>query len=157
MDYKPVPVPAAPAANPACNPSTPLKQEWMWRQLSNFLQEGDIVLTETGTSGFGINQCTFPNNTVGISQVLWGSIGYTGGAVLGAAFAAEEIDPKKRVVLFIGDGSLQLAVQEISTLIRWNLKPYLFVLNNDGYTIERLIHGEKAGYNDIQPWKHSNI
>lgn len=155
--YKPVPVPAAPAANPACDPSTPLKQEWMWRQLSNFLQEGDIVLTETGTSGFGINQCTFPNETVGISQVLWGSIGYTGGAVLGAAFAAEEIDPKKRVVLFIGDGSLQLTVQEISTLIRWNLKPYLFVLNNDGYTIERLIHGEKAGYNDIQPWKHLNI
>ena len=111
MDYKPVPVPAAPAANPACDPSTPLKQEWMWRQLSNFLQEDDIVLTETGTSGFGINQCTFPNNTVSISQVLWGSIGYTGGAVLGAAFAAEEIDPKKRVVLFIGDGSLQLAVQ----------------------------------------------
>lgn len=156
-DYKPVPVPAAPAANPACDPSTPLKQEWMWRQLSNFLQEGDIVLTETGTSGFGINQSTFPNNTVGISQVLWGSIGYTGGAVLGAAFAAEEIDPKKRVVLFIGDGSLQLTVQEISTLIRWNLKPYLFVLNNDGYTIERLIHGEKAGYNDIQSWKHLNI
>ena len=155
--YKPVPVPAAPAANPACDPSTPLKQEWMWRQLSKFLKEGDIVLTETGTSGFGINQCTFPNNTTGISQVLWGSIGYTGGAVLGAAFAAEEIDPKKRVILFIGDGSLQLTVQEISTLVRWNLKPYLFVLNNDGYTIERLIHGERAGYNEIQPWKHLNL
>ena len=155
--YKPVPVPPAPAANPACDPSTPLKQEWMWRQLSKFLKEGDIVLTETGTSGFGINQCTFPNNTTGISQVLWGSIGYTGGAVLGAAFAAEEIDPKKRVILFIGDGSLQLTVQEISTLVRWNLKPYLFVLNNDGYTIERLIHGERAGYNEIQPWKHLNL
>ncbi|CAL9737038.1 pyruvate decarboxylase isozyme 1 [Monosporozyma servazzii] len=155
--YKQVAVPAAPAANPACDPSTPLKQEWLWRQLSNFLQEGDIVLTETGTSAFGINQSIFPNNTVGISQVLWGSIGFTGGAVLGAAFAAEEIDPKKRVILFIGDGSLQLTVQEISTLIRWNLKPYLFVLNNDGYTIERLIHGEKAGYNDIQSWKHLSI
>lgn len=155
--YTPVAVPAAPADNAACDDSTPLKQEWMWREVSKFFQEGDIVLTETGTSGFGINQSTFPNNTVGISQVLWGSIGFTGGAVLGAAFAAEEIDPKKRVILFIGDGSLQLTVQELSTCIRWNLKPYLFVLNNDGYTIERLIHGPQAGYNEIQNWKHLNL
>ncbi|KAJ4131354.1 Pyruvate decarboxylase 1 [Fusarium falciforme] len=123
--YKPVAVPARTPANAAVPASTPLKQEWMWNQLGNFLQEGDVVIAETGTSAFGINQTTFPNNTYGISQVLWGSIGFTTGATLGAAFAAEEIDPKKRVILFIGDGSLQLTVQEISTMIRWGLKPYL--------------------------------
>ncbi|SJM83951.1 Pyruvate decarboxylase [Zygosaccharomyces bailii] len=155
--YKPAPVPAAPSPNAELSASTPLKQEWLWRQVGKFLQEGDIVITETGTSAFGINQTHFPNHTYGISQVLWGSIGYTTGSTLGAAFAAEEIDPKKRVVLFIGDGSLQLTVQEISTMVRWGLKPYLFVLNNDGYTIERLIHGEKAQYNDIQPWKNLEL
>ncbi|KAL3230643.1 Pyruvate decarboxylase isozyme 1 [Nakaseomyces bracarensis] len=156
-DYKPVPVPARVPENKACDAATPLKQEWMWNQISKFLQEGDVVITETGTSAFGINQTPFPNNAYGISQVLWGSIGFTTGACLGAAFAAEEVDPKKRVILFIGDGSLQLTVQEISTMIRWGLKPYLFVLNNDGYTIERLIHGEKAGYNDIQNWDHLSL
>ncbi|AQZ18879.1 hypothetical protein BZL39_P00130 [Zygosaccharomyces parabailii] len=155
--YTPGPVPAAPAPNAELAASTPLKQEWLWRQVGKFLQEGDIVITETGTSAFGINQAHFPDHTYGISQVLWGSIGYTTGSTLGAAFAAEEIDPKKRVVLFIGDGSLQLTVQEISTMVRWGLKPYLFVLNNDGYTIERLIHGEKAQYNDIQPWKNLQL
>ncbi|AQZ16909.1 hypothetical protein BZL39_K05020 [Zygosaccharomyces parabailii] len=155
--YTPGPVPAAPAPNAEVAASTPLKQEWLWRQVGKFLQEGDIVITETGTSAFGINQAHFPDHTYGISQVLWGSIGYTTGSTLGAAFAAEEIDPKKRVVLFIGDGSLQLTVQEISTMVRWGLKPYLFVLNNDGYTIERLIHGEKAQYNDIQPWKNLQL
>jgi len=45
-----------------------------------------------------------------------------------------------------------LTVQEISTMVKWETTPYLFVLNNDGYTIERLIHGETATYNDIQPW-----
>lgn len=155
--YKPVPVPARTPANAACADSTPLKQQWIWNQVGKFLQEGDVVITETGTSAFGINQSHFPNKTYGISQVLWGSIGFTTGACLGAAFAAEEIDPKKRVILFIGDGSLQLTVQEISTMIRWGLKPYLFVLNNDGYTIERLIHGEKAQYNDIQPWKNLDL
>ncbi|SJM87944.1 Pyruvate decarboxylase [Zygosaccharomyces bailii] len=155
--YKPGPVPEAPADNAEVAVSTPLKQEWLWRQVGKFLQEGDIVITETGTSAFGINQAHFPDRTYGISQVLWGSIGYTTGSTLGAAFAAEELDPKKRVILFIGDGSLQLTVQEISTMVRWGLKPYLFVLNNDGYTIERLIHGEKAQYNDIQPWKNLEL
>ena len=156
-DYVPVAVPARIPENPPCDPSTPLKQEWMWNQLSKFLREGDVVITETGTSGFGINQTHFPGNTIGISQVLWGSIGFTGGAVLGAAFAAEEVDPRKRVILFIGDGSLQLTVQEISTIVRWNLKPYLFVLNNHGYTIEKLIHGPTAQYNEIQPWNHLKL
>lgn len=155
--YKPVEVPARTPENKATSDSTPLKQQWIWNQVGKFLQEGDVVITETGTSAFGINQSHFPNKTYGISQVLWGSIGFTTGATLGAAFAAEEIDPKKRVILFIGDGSLQLTVQEISTMVRWGLKPYLFVLNNDGYTIERLIHGEKAQYNDIQPWKNLDL
>lgn len=35
-------------------------------------------------------------------------------------------------------------------MLRHNLSPYLFVLNNDGYEIERIIHGEKRKYNDIQ-------
>ncbi|CCK72214.1 alpha-keto acid decarboxylase family protein KNAG_0J01330 [Huiozyma naganishii CBS 8797] len=156
-NYSPVAVPARAPANAAVDPSTPLKQEWMWKELGNFLQEGDIVITETGTSAFGINGTTFPKNTVGISQVLWGSIGFTGGAVLGAAFAAEEIDPNRRVILFIGDGSLQLTVQEISTCIKWNLKPYLFILNNNGYTIEKLIHGPTAQYNEIQSWEHLQL
>ncbi|AGO09918.1 AaceriAAL073Wp [[Ashbya] aceris (nom. inval.)] len=155
--YQPNSVPSYPAPNADADPKTPLKQEWLWNQVSNFLQEGDVVITETGTAAFGINQTRFPNSTIGISQVLWGSIGFTTGACLGAAFAAEEIDPNKRVILFIGDGSLQLTVQEISTMVRWGLKPYLFVLNNDGYTIERLIHGETAQYNCIQPWKHLDL
>lgn len=134
-----------------------IKQEWMWKHVGKFLQEGDVVVTETGTSGFGIVESKFPRNTVGISQVLWGSIGYALGSTVGAAFAAQEIDPKKRVILFIGDGSLQLTVQELSTAARWGLTPYIFVLNNNGYTIERLIHGETQGYNDIQSWDHSLI
>ncbi|KAG7191609.1 Pyruvate decarboxylase 1 [Scheffersomyces spartinae] len=158
INYKPVSVPYVPEYNTACPPETPLTQEWLWTRVSHWFREGDIIVTETGTSAFGIIQSRFPNNTIGISQVLWGSIGFTVGATVGAAMAAQELDPTKRVILFVGDGSLQLTVQEISTMCKWQTNnTWMFVLNNDGYTIERLIHGMNATYNDIQPWKNLKI
>jgi pyruvate decarboxylase len=134
-----------------------ISQQWLWLKVSSFLREGDIVITETGTLLFGIVQTKFPNNVLGILQVLWGSIGFTVGAAFGAVCAAEELDPARRVLLFVGDGLLQLTVQELSSMGRYGTKPYVFVLNNDGYTIERLIHGETALYNDIQPWDHLKL
>lgn len=67
----------------------------------------------------------------------------------GIANASED-----RVVLFIGDGSLQMTVQEISTMIREKLNIVIVVINNDGYTIERVIHGRKQAYNDIASWRY---
>lgn len=32
-----------------------------------------------------------------------------------------------------------------------------FVLCNDGYTIERFIHGMEAPYNDIAAWRHGDM
>lgn len=152
-----VPVPSVKTTLTPCPPESKLNQQWLWTRVGQWLRPGDIIVTETGTSSFGIVQTKFPKNTIGISQVLWGSIGYSVGAAMGAAMGAAEIDENRRVILFVGDGSLQLTVTEISTMIRWGLKPYLFVLNNDGYTIERLIHGENASYNDIQPWNNTKI
>lgn len=134
-----------------------IRQQWLWTRVSQWLRPGDIIITETGTSSIGIVQAKFPKNTIGISQVLWGSIGYSVGATLGAAMAANEVDPGRRVILFVGDGSLQLTATEISSMVRWGLKPYLFVLNNDGYTVERFIHGVKAPYNDVHMWKYSRL
>lgn len=156
-NYKPRPVTRDVHRQVSLEPSAPLTQELLWNNVSKFLREGDIVVTETGTSSFGIIQTHFPKNTFGISQILWGSIGYSVGAAMGAAQAAKEIDPNRRVILFVGDGSLQLTVQEISTMIRRGTTPYVFVLNNDGYTIEKFIHGMEADYNQIQPWKYQNF
>ena len=91
-----------------------------------------------------------------ISQVLWGSIGYATGAAQGAALAARE-KGIPRTILFTGDGSFQLTAQELSTMLRLGLNPIVFVINNDGYTIERYIHGWDASYNDIAPWKYTQL
>jgi pyruvate decarboxylase len=93
-----------------------------------------------------------PPKSIYLSQILWGSIGWATGAAVGAALAARERQLKGRTLLFTGDGSLQLTVQELSTAMRHGLTPILFVLNNNGYTIERLLHGKNRHYNDIVNW-----
>ncbi|KAK2871852.1 hypothetical protein FQN49_002763 [Arthroderma sp. PD_2] len=125
---------------------------WLWPTVGKWLQENDIVITETGTSSFGIWGTRFPKGVTAVSQVLWGSIGYSLGACQGAALATKE-KTSRRTVLFIGDGSFQLTVQEISTMIRNDLTPIIFVICNNGYTVERYIHGWKEAYNDIQEWR----
>lgn len=98
---------------------------WLWPTVGQWLQENDIVITETGTSNFGIWETRFPKGVIALSQVLWGSIGYSVGACQGAAMATKGKKPSRRTVLFVGDGSLQLTVQEISTMIRNDLTPIM--------------------------------
>ena len=40
-------------------------------------------------------------------------------------------------------------------MVRMGFKPTIFVISNNGYTIERVIHGPKQRYNDISTlWDH---
>lgn len=133
-----------------------ITQAWFWPRLGQWLQQGDVILTETGTSNIGIWETRFPKDVIAISQVLWGSIGYATGACQGAALAAKE-KGIKRSILFTGDGSLQLTAQEISTMLRNDLNPIIFVICNEGYTIERYIHGWDAEYNNVQLWRYKEL
>ncbi|KAF4637256.1 hypothetical protein G7Y89_g830 [Cudoniella acicularis] len=138
--------------------SSAITQDWFWSIVSRFLRDNDIVITDAGTANFGIWETKFPKGVNALSQVLWGSIGYSVGACQGAALAARDAgDDDRRTILFVGDGSFQLACQEVSTIIRLGLKPIIFVICNDGYTVERLIHGMDADYNDIQPWLFTEV
>jgi pyruvate decarboxylase len=134
-----------------------INQAWFWPRVGKFLRKNDIVVTETGTANFGIWDTKFPEGVTALSQVLWGSIGWSVGACQGAALAVKDSKVDRRVILFVGDGSFQLTAQEVSTMIRHGLKPIIFVICNEGYTIERYIHGMEAEYNDIQQWKFKDL
>jgi pyruvate decarboxylase len=139
------------------NTSEPtITQAWFWPSLGQWLQPDDIVITETGTANFGIWETRFPKHVTAISQVLWGSIGYATGACQGAALAAKEMGIK-RTILFTGDGSFQLTAQEVSTMLRNKLNPIIFIICNNGYTIERFIHGMEDSYNDVQEWRYKDL
>ncbi|KAJ4170876.1 hypothetical protein NW754_007020 [Fusarium falciforme] len=137
--------------------SETITQAWFWPRIGEFLIPKDIIVTETGTSNFGIWDTRFPPNVTALSQVLWGSIGWSVGACQGAALAAKDLGNGRRTILFVGDGSFQLTAQELSTMIRHGLKPTIFVICNDGFTIERFIHGMNAEYNDINEWKYKEL
>ncbi|MBJ7223692.1 MULTISPECIES: alpha-keto acid decarboxylase family protein [unclassified Brenneria] len=137
-----------PPALPASDNKDKLEQREFWQQIQGFLRPGDIIVAEQGTACFGAAALTLPQGCQFITQTLWGSIGYT----LPAAFGAQMAAPERRVVLLIGDGSLQLTAQELGSIIRNDLKMAIFVLNNQGYTIERAVHGPQQRYNDIAAW-----
>ncbi|EPS42917.1 hypothetical protein H072_3214 [Dactylellina haptotyla CBS 200.50] len=136
----------------------PLKQSYIWQRIGRFTKPNDIVFVEVGTAQFGMPDSTLASNVQYETQIYWSSIGYTVGATLGALIAAKEKNHKGRVILVVGDGSLQMSVQEISTYIRNGFTPTIFVINNDGYTIEREIHGPEQQYNDIcTSWDHMKM
>ncbi|WP_255414105.1 alpha-keto acid decarboxylase family protein [Corynebacterium sp. 13CS0277] len=130
-----------------------LTQDDLWEILAGWLPSDSIVVADQGTSFFGMADRTMPAGSMFIGQPLWGSIGYTLPAALGAGIA----DRSRRSILLIGDGSAQLTVQEISTMLREGINPLLVVINNSGYTVERAIHGPNQDYNDIATYSWQDI
>lgn len=167
---------------PATVAEAVIDQDTFWQRISTFFRPGDIILTESGTAATGGRDFVLPPQTTLITSGIWLSIGFMLGASQGAAMAQHdiirslsqsktqtassitaEVPPSTRssqctfsgrTILFIGDGSLQMTAQSISDMIRNKLPMTIFVINNDGYTIERYIHGMTAPYNDIQPWNY---
>jgi len=126
----------------------------LYPRWANFLDDGDILIAETGTVSMGLGFARMPKAATFHNQTLWGSIGWATPAAFGAAVAA----PDKRIVLVTGDGSHQLTAQEISQFGRLVLKPIVFVLNNNGYLIERLLcKNPEIAYNDIAPWNYAEL
>lgn len=139
-----------------------IKQDRLWRSLATFLRPGDILLGETGTAGYGVREMCLPKHTRLFTPITWLSIGYMLPACQGASLAQRELIQSGkyhglsggRTVLLIGDGSFQMTAQELATIIRHHLDVVVFLINNDGYTIERCIHGKNQGYNNVTSWQY---
>jgi len=147
--------PARPPKHLAFVPSDdPLTQDAYWKAIQNFLRPGDVIVVEDGTSSAGFGRLTLPDDSTYITGAyVWCSIGYATPALLGAILAS----PGRRHLLLTGEGSLQMTVQEISTVMRHDLKPFIFVNQNSGYTVERAVLGKDAKYNDIANWRYSEL
>jgi acetolactate synthase-1/2/3 large subunit len=99
------------------------------------LKSDDVVVTGNATACI----VSFQTAKLKLGQRLFSnsgsaSMGYDLPAAIGAAVARDG----KRVICLAGDGSLQLNVQELQTLVENKLPVKLFVLNNNGYLSIRI-------------------
>jgi indolepyruvate decarboxylase len=65
--------------------------------------------------------------------------------------------PEREALLLIGDGSAQLTVQELATIAHRHLAPTIVLIDNAGYTVERLILSPDAVYQDVVPWNWTAV
>lgn len=133
------------------SPGDPLRVNILFSHIQSMLSNNTAVISETGDSWFNCQKLKLPEGCGYEFQMQYGSIGWSVGAVLGYAQAT----PKKRVIACIGDGSFQVTVQDVSTMIRYGQKNIIFLINNGGYTIEVEIHD--GPYNIIKNWNYTAV
>ncbi|MGA9641983.1 MAG: thiamine pyrophosphate-binding protein [Terriglobales bacterium] len=116
-------------------PGPPLNPYYFVEQLSARLAANDVIVCSNASS------CIIPFQAMrlGESQRLISnsgsaSMGYDLPAAIGAAFAS----PGARIICVAGDGSIQMNIQELQTIVHHQLPIKVFVLNNSGYLSMRM-------------------
>ncbi|MFY9201170.1 MAG: thiamine pyrophosphate-dependent enzyme, partial [Methanosarcina flavescens] len=141
-------------AVPEVNAEDPITADYLYAKYAEFFKLDDIVVVDSTSSFYGLLPLPLPEGVKFLSQMLWGAIGWATPAAFGTALAA----PDRRVILITGEGSHQMTVQEISQFYRYGLKPIIFVLNNHGYLIERMLSKKlDYCYNDIPEWQYHKL
>jgi indolepyruvate decarboxylase len=145
-----------PQDNPSINgkPSDKITMDALYPRYAKFIQSGDNVVLESGSSSFGVPPMTLPDDVQVHIQMLWGSIGWATGATFGIALA----DPKRKTILITGEGSHQLTANEIGNMGRFRANPIILCLNNDGYMVERALEPNPDwSYNDLAKWCYADV
>ena len=146
------PAPARPADDlPSAPADGALTQDVFWEHFWDYLQPGDVVVSDVGSGHFPMTSGSRPDGVTLLNQKTWAAIGWALPAALGAELAA----PDRRHVVVIGDGAIALTVQELSTIAREGCSPLVVVVNNGGYLIEDLaIYGQHLDCDDIWVWDY---
>jgi indolepyruvate decarboxylase len=139
---------------PAGKPNDKITVDYLYPRWQQMLKPDDILIAETGTPSMGLGFAQMPKGSTFQNQTLWGAIGWA----TPAAFCAAVWAPDPRTILITGEGSHQLTAQEVSQFHRFGLKPIIFVLNNDGYLIERLLgKNPNIYYDDVAQWHYHKL
>jgi indolepyruvate decarboxylase len=139
---------------PEVNAENPITADYLYVKYAEFFKPDDIIIADSSSSFYGLLPVFLPKGTKFESQMLWGAIGWATPASFGTALAA----PDQRVILITGEGSHQMTAQEISQFYRYGLKPIIFVLNNQGYLIEKMLSKKlDYCYNELPQWQYHKL
>lgn len=118
-------------------------------ELFKQLQSGDVVVTGNGTA----YTCTYQAMQVNKGVRVFANQGCAAmGYDLPAAIGAVTSNNNGKTILVTGDGSLQMNIQELQTLVTYKMPLKIFVLENEGYlaiktTQKSFFKGEFTGSN----------
>lgn len=90
-----------------------------------------IVVSDCGANLCWVYQSYLADSTFLFTAGGNSPMGYS----LPAAIGAQLLNPTKKVYCFIGDGGLQMNIQELQTVVAYNLPITIFIQNNFGYGI----------------------
>ena len=100
------------------------------KELSSKLDEGDITVVGNGSACVvGSHAYVIKKNQRFIINSAIASMGYDLPAAIGVAFAEKDRD----IILITGDGSIQMNLQEMQTILQNRLPIKTFMINNGGY------------------------
>jgi len=124
----------------------------IFEKINSILNDDMIVVADVGDALLGASELlTMRNANSFFGPAFYLSMGFAIPASLGIQLA----NSSKRPIIIVGDGAFQMSCSEISTIVKHKLNPIIFVLNNKGYTTERMIlDGE---FNNIVDWRYHKI
>jgi pyruvate decarboxylase/indolepyruvate decarboxylase len=139
-------------AVPGADGAAPLTLAELWHQVEQDLDSSTTLLVETGDSWTNGVSARLPGGARFEIEMQWGSIGWATPATFGYAMGME---PDRRLVSVIGDGSFQLTAQEVANIIRCGQETTIFLVNNRGYVVESEIHD--GPYNYFKNWDYAGL
>lgn len=109
---------------------TPINPYCLADVLFQELPENEIIVTGDATACIVPFQCAKLKKGQRLySNSGCASMGYDLPAAIGACIANQ----KKQVICLAGDGSIQMNIQELQTIVGYKLPIKIFILNNSGY------------------------
>ena len=100
-------------------------------RLSEYCNENDVLAISSTSRCNTAGHMAFKHKEgqKTVSSMGFGSMGFALPSAVGAWFAGEG----KRVIMLEGDGSLQLNLQELQTVVHHNINAKMFIFHNAGY------------------------
>ena len=122
--------------------------------LSEMLDEGDVIVTANGAASVVAFQALRmkPGMRM-LANSGTASMGYDVPAAIGACVATG----RQRVICLAGDGSMQMNLQELQTIVGNRLPVKIFVFDNDGYVSIRQTQDNLFGGNHVGEGPDSGV
>lgn len=133
--------------------NNPTSSTAFYSRLQRLLKPNDTLIVDSSGCCLDMVALKLPTGVDYESQLVWSSIGFATPLAIGVAMA----EPNRRVILVTGDGAHQETMGAIATMGFHDLKPIIFLLNNDCYGVEYELDTGRHHYNEIAPIQYCEL